>query len=182
MDDAELVRRWADGDAASGAALVQRHGDQLYRFLSGKLPGEVDDLIHDVFVTCLERRAELPRWRSFRAYLLVIARHRLYARIRERMRNERFDPGVSRLADLVSRGVSSRAAGAQLADRVRDAMTRLPLQLQVALELRFWEGLTGPELAEALEVPEGTVRSRLRRGLEALRRELGPDPDHLLGG
>jgi RNA polymerase sigma-70 factor (ECF subfamily) len=45
----------------------------------------------------------------------------------------------------------------------------LPLDLQLALELRYWEDQSGPELAAILELPEGTVRSRLRRGLEALR-------------
>lgn len=159
---------------------MERHFEPLYRFFRNKLAEDVDDLIHDVFLTCAERRDQLPQWHSFRAYLFAIARHRLYARIRERMqRRRRFDPAVSSLLELASHGVSSIAAQAQIADHLHRGLARIPLQLQEALELRYWEGMTGPELAAALEVPEGTVRSRLRRGLVALRRELGPLADEL---
>ncbi len=50
-----------------------------------------------------------------------------------------------------------------------EALRRLPLETQVLLELRFWEGLTGPKLARVHDVPEGTTRSRLRRATEQLR-------------
>ena len=52
------------------------------------------------------------------------------------------------------------------------ALQSLPVDLQIALELRFWQELSGPDLALVLEIPEGTVRSRLRRALEALREAL----------
>ena len=46
------------------------------------------------------------------------------------------------------------------------------MELQIAIELHYWEGLRGPEIAVVLGIPEGTVRSRLRRGLEKLRAEV----------
>ena len=52
------------------------------------------------------------------------------------------------------------------------ALRSIPLDLQVALELHYWEELSGPELAAVLEIPEGTVRSRLRRGRELLAERL----------
>jgi RNA polymerase sigma-70 factor (ECF subfamily) len=53
-----------------------------------------------------------------------------------------------------------------------EGLRRIPLDYQVALELYHWEGMTGPELAEALDIPEATVRSRLRRGVERLRERM----------
>ena len=47
------------------------------------------------------------------------------------------------------------------------------LRFSIVLELKYFEGLTGPEIAETLDIPEGTVRGRLRRGLERLREEVG---------
>jgi len=48
------------------------------------------------------------------------------------------------------------------------ALRAIPVDLQIAVELYYWEGLSGSELAAVLDVPEGTVRSRLRRAREAL--------------
>jgi RNA polymerase sigma-70 factor (ECF subfamily) len=52
------------------------------------------------------------------------------------------------------------------------ALRRIPLELQIVLELHYWEGLSTRELADAMEIPQGTVKSRLRRAREALEREL----------
>ena len=53
-----------------------------------------------------------------------------------------------------------------------EGLRRIPLDYQVALELFFWEHLTGPEIAQVLGVPEGTVRTRLRRGRLALEEQV----------
>lgn len=171
-DDADLLARWSSGDMTAAHELVQRYFDGLYRFFRNKVQDDIDDLIHDVLLACLERREELSQWRSFRAYVFAMARHRLYARFRANLREaEIFDPGVTSIARLTP-GISSMAAAAQLQQRLLGALQAIPLELQIALELRYWEGLTGPELAETLGIPEGTVRSRVRRGVEALREQL----------
>ncbi len=53
------------------------------------------------------------------------------------------------------------------------ALRQLPIEQQLVLELSYWEGLKGPEIAEVLELPANTVRSRLARGRAALRETLG---------
>ena len=55
-------------------------------------------------------------------------------------------------------------------------MLAIPVELSLALELYYWEGLSGPDLALALDVPLGTARSRLRRGIERLREHLADAP------
>jgi RNA polymerase sigma-70 factor (ECF subfamily) len=62
------------------------------------------------------------------------------------------------------------------------ALRRLPMDHQITLELYYWENLSGSELAEVLEVPEGTVRGRIRRAktlLEASLAELAESPQQL---
>ena len=62
------------------------------------------------------------------------------------------------------------------------ALRSIPLDLQIAIELHYWEGMSGRELAEVLEIPEGTVRSRLRRAQEALEAAMAvhaEDPESL---
>jgi RNA polymerase sigma-70 factor (ECF subfamily) len=57
--------------------------------------------------------------------------------------------------------------------RVREALRRLPVELQVVVELHYWEEQSTAEMAEVLEVPQGTVKSRLRRAREQLEVDLG---------
>lgn len=53
-----------------------------------------------------------------------------------------------------------------------DALRRIPVELQIALELHYWEGLSASEFADVLDIPLGTVKTRLRRAKQRLRAEL----------
>jgi RNA polymerase sigma factor (sigma-70 family) len=177
LNDAELLAAWRAGDRAKGERLFELHFDAVYRFFSNKVDaGDVSDLVQKTFLACLEAAPSFEHRCSVRTYFFAVARHQLFHHYRARRRRPELDFGVSSIADLapspssiVRRDEQSRLLG--------EALRRLPLDLQIALELRFLEDLTGPELARVLEVPEGTVRSRLRRGLDALRVELARATD-----
>jgi RNA polymerase sigma-70 factor (ECF subfamily) len=165
--DLELLDAWRAGDADAGDQLFERHFDALYRFFAAKLASGVEDAIQQTLLACVEARERIRGDGGFRGFLFGIARHQLYAAFRERYRAAEVDPSVSSIADL---GPSPASA---IGDRrehklLLDALRSIPLDLQVALELSLWEGLSGPEMAAALDLPEGTVRSRLRRAREAL--------------
>lgn len=174
MDDAELLRHWRDGDAACGRQLFERHFRALYRFFCNKVGGaaEVDDLIQETLLAIVESPARFRESSSFRTYLFAIARNRLFMRFRARARDDaRFEPAQASVADLVT-SPSGVAARNSRDAALLEALRRLPVDMQVALELSYWEELSGAEIAAVIEVPEGTIRSRLRRGRELLRREL----------
>lgn len=167
-DELELLNRWRAGDKQAGSALFQRHYDSLFRFFSGKVTGDVRDLIQQTVLACVERRDAIE---SFRAYLFGTARLVLFGHYRERVRGgfdelatslEDLAPSPSRLVDAAD---GSRALVA--------ALRRLPLATQVLLELHYWERLTQRELAEATKTPLGTMKSQLKRAQTLLRRELG---------
>jgi RNA polymerase sigma factor (sigma-70 family) len=177
LDEAELLAAWRAGDKAKGERLFELHFDALYRFFSNKADAaDVADLVQSTFLACLEAVQSFEHKCSVRTYFFAVARHQLFHHYRARRRQPELDFAVSSIADLgpspssiVRRGEQNRL--------LAEALERLPLDLQIALELRFVEDLSGPELAQVLEVPEGTVRSRLRRGLEALRVELAKAAD-----
>jgi DNA-directed RNA polymerase specialized sigma24 family protein len=77
------------------------------------------------------------------------------------------DPLVSSLADQQT-PMSKRLVDDERERFVLEGLRRIPLQAQVLLELYYWHGLTGPELAEASGIPEGTLRGRIRRAKELL--------------
>lgn len=165
--------RWAAGDHRAAAELIDRHTGPLRRFFRTKTNGDIEDLIQQTLETCLRARDRIPNAASFRAYMYSVARNVLFNHYRRRRRSiERFDPLETSVAALLP-SPSQMIAAQERRGRLAEAMQQLPLDLQVALELRYWEQLTGPELADVLEIPEGTVRSRLRRAMAMLRELLG---------
>jgi RNA polymerase sigma-70 factor (ECF subfamily) len=83
------------------------------------------------------------------------------------------------MADLAE-SPSQWAAQREDEVRLREALRRIPVELQIAIELFYFENMTAAEVATVLEIPEGTVRSRVRRALVRLRAELeqvGAAPD-----
>ena len=170
--DEALLDSWRAGDRRAGDALFLRHFDAIYRFFAGKVGGEaVEDLVQATFLACVEGKESFRGEASFRTYLFAVARRLLYRRFRSRYRDDKLDFAVTSLRDL---GPSPSAAlGARQEQRLLlEALRRIPLDLQIALELHYLDKLSGPEIAVVLEIPEGTVRSRIRRAREALVAEL----------
>ena len=169
QSDEELLVAWRGGDRASGERLFTRYFDRLYAFFSAKVEAkDVGDLVQNVFVGCLEGSHRFRGDSTVRAYFYGIARNVLYRHYRTRRRTPHLDFRVSSLLD-VAPTPSSIVRGRIERRHLREALVQLPLELQLLVELRFEEGLSGPELAVALDLPEGTVRSRLRRALGSLR-------------
>ncbi|MFN0245805.1 MAG: RNA polymerase sigma factor [Kofleriaceae bacterium] len=171
-EDLVLLDRWRTGDKVAGNALFERHFQALYRFFRNKTDDAIEDLVQETFLACVASKEAFRADASFRTYLFVIARNVLYAYWKRRAKlGEQIEIGEQSIENLSTSpsGVIARAAEHRLLAR---ALRAIPLELQVILELHFWEGLSGPELAHILDIPEGTVRSRLRRAREQLEAKL----------
>ena len=167
-EDFELLEAWQAGDRAAGTQLFERHFDPLFRFFRNKVRDGADDLVQQTFLACVKSRDRFRRQASFRSYLFRIAHSKLYDHFRTKRRGVQLDFGVSSVADL-GESPSQLLAKGEEEQLLLAALRRLPVDLQIVLELYYVEKIRGPELADVLSIPEGTVRSRLRRGLEQLR-------------
>ena len=169
--DFELLSLWRGGDNRAGSNLVKRHYAALHRFFSGKTHGQDEDLIQQTFVACIEGRHAIRGDSTFRAYLFGLARFQLFGHYRKVYRRPDLDFTISSLRDLGTSptGALQRRETAQL---LALALQQIPVDQQIALELTFWEGLSAPEVARALDIPENTVYSRLRRAKAHLREAL----------
>ncbi|MGB1012831.1 MAG: RNA polymerase sigma factor [Nannocystaceae bacterium] len=175
QDDVTLLKAWRGGDQRAGSALLRRYFDSLYRFFSAKVGDEVDDLIQRTFLALVRNRDAIREEASFRAYLFAVARREFYHYLRKRRRRrEPLDFGTVSLADL---GTSPSGVVARRKEQavLLQALQRIPIDLQLALELYYWEELTTAELAATFEIPHGTAKSTLRRAREQLRRALEKD-------
>lgn len=182
---AELFARWQAGDEAAGEALLRACFAPLYRFFRNKVAGEVDDLIQKTLLACVESRQAVRDPEQFRSFLFRVARHRLFDRLREELRlPAHVDPSEASLAELGA-SPSSVVARGERQRLVAEAMRRLPLDYQIALELSYWEGMKAPQIGEVLELNPNTVRTRITRARAALKVQLAalgvqPRPDEPL--
>lgn len=169
--DRELLEAWGMGDLGAGHRLFERHFDSLHRFFRTKTETAVSDLVQQTLLACLEGRERFRHEATFRTYLFQIARFQLYAHYRARNRDRVFDAEQQSVGDL-SETPSRMLVRREQTRRLLQALRAIPLDSQLVLELWFWEDLSGAEIAQVLELPEPTVRSRLRRAQLRLREQL----------
>lgn len=177
--DPELLQAWRAGDAAAGEALFERYYPSVARFFTNKVAGDPADLIQETFVACLQGRDAIVQPERFRSYIFGIAYNLLRQHYARRHGDgAHVDLGSTSVADLGAGPQTAMAASAE--QRVLlEALRRIPLQFQIVLELFYWEGLPGHELAQVLGVSPHTVRSRLARARAGLREaieQLADDP------
>ena len=166
--DFELLDSWRSGDREAGNALFERHFDAVCRFFANKVTHGVDDLIQKTFLGCIEARDRFQKQASFRTYLFAVAHNILRAHFRERRREGVASDVGESSTDELTPSPSAVFAAHEEQRLLLEALRRIPLDYQLVLELYYWEDLAAPELAQVLSLPEGTVRSRLRRAKEAL--------------
>lgn len=100
-----------------------------------------------------------------------MARNHLIDHFRGKTKQRSVDPLSSSLVDLQT-APSQRIARNEEERFVLEALSRIPLDAQLLLELYYWQSFSGPELAAVFEIPEGTLRGRLRRAKSLLRAEV----------
>lgn len=172
MDDADLLRQWRDGDPAKGEELFARYYDRIARFFANKVSADHSDLVQATFSACLEKVEQLRDAASFRAFIFGIARFELLHYYRRKSRRETgLDAEQQSICDLDP--TPSRVIAQNEEQRLLlEALRSIPIDLQIVLELSYWEKLTSREIADLLQVPEGTVKSRVRRAREQLDAQL----------
>jgi RNA polymerase sigma factor (sigma-70 family) len=170
-DDA-LLDVWRSGDAAAGSELCRRYAERLYRFFCNKVSAGVDDLVQETLLACVETEHNFERRGSFQSFLFGIARFKLYAHYRKAKRDGLATDFEAVTVFDLDPSPSHHAAANSEQRVLLEALRRLPLNLQIALELSYWEDLPAPEIAAILEIPTDTVYSRLRRAKQLLEQHL----------
>lgn len=179
--DQALLANWCAGSVSAGDRLLRRYLPILHSFFRCRFNGDADDLVQQTVMTCLHSRDRMLERGAFRAYLLHIARCRLYDHLRSRHRHvRRNSDGLPWLALGDTSDENARFDRERLASGVHDTLDQIPYELRQVVELQYWGEQSATEIAASLGVPVGTVKSRLRRAREALRRELKGGRDEIL--
>lgn len=182
-DERELLLAWRRGDRDAGSRLIAARGREITWFFRNKVFHEdaVADLVSQTFLRCVSARDTFAGETSFRRFVYAIAQNVLREYLRQvgKRGREALDFEQVCLRQIDPRSMSSLHSEKLQVQAVIEALRDVPVDDQIVLELKYFEGLSGSELAECLGIPEGTVRGRLARGLGRLRERVG---DRLAAG
>lgn len=172
-DDQVAVERMARGDQSGLAELYDRHARLVYSLALRILrdQGDAEDVVQEVFSQMWRQASRFDIARgNLASWMVTLARTRAIDALRRRKSRPHLaaDPEPPEPADNAP-GADVQIMWQGRVQEVRRALESLPLLQRMAIELAFFDGLTHSEIAEQLEVPLGTVKTRVRQGLLRLR-------------
>ena len=176
--DGELVARWREeGDTNAFSILVERHQRRVFGLMLRMLGNREDaeDASQDAFLSLYRNGKRFRGEARFSTFVYRVAANSALNHRRSlgraRARSKELSQQQAGGASLPSapRGPEDSAAGAEVQRAVQAALMELPVDLRIAVVLSDLEGQSGHEIARALRIPEGTVKSRTHRGRKALR-------------
>lgn len=183
--DAELVARVQRGDKRAFDLLVLKYQRKIMRLLSRMIrdPGDVEDVAQEAFIKAYRALPEFRGDSAFYTWLYRIAintarnwqaasaRRPSVPNVTETQDGETFSQ-IDNLTDIST--PESLMASRQIVETVNTAIAALPEELRTAIILREIEGMSYEDIAQTMECPIGTVRSRIFRAREAIAAQLRP--------
>jgi RNA polymerase sigma-70 factor (ECF subfamily) len=157
------------------AALFDQYYPRLHRYLHRRVgPALAEDLAAQTFAEALRSRGRYPGRADAAPWLYGIAHNLLrgHRRAEQRQLRAYARTGIDPATELDTDAVADRADAASLGPRLAATLARLRAKDREVLLLFAWEGLGYQEIADALGIPVGTVRSRLSRSRKRVRDQL----------
>jgi RNA polymerase sigma-70 factor, ECF subfamily len=165
--DVSLMLETAAGSDSAFIQLIHRHHNGLLNFfLRMGAYSDAEDLVQETFVRLHKARARYRPTAKFTTYLYVLARHVWADLGRKAMRRDRIHDSLKVDAEI-SGGTTPPASSAGL--DVQEALNKLSPKLKEVIVLNVYQGLQYQEIADVLEIPLGTVKSRINLALQNLR-------------
>lgn len=170
---ATLEERFVAGDETALKEIFDLHGSLVLNICRRTVGSEAEDVVQQVFVAAWKGRASFDAGKgSLAGWLTGIAKFKTIDHLRAKARRPQ-----SAHREVEDTAATSADVG-RVADRMllTHALGQLPEERRRVVALAFFEDLTHQEISEHLAMPLGTVKSHVRRGLEALRHSLGEQP------
>ena len=178
LADEDLMQLMQRGDARCFEVVYERHSGAAfslaYRMVGTRLAAE--DVVQEAFLSIWRSGARYERTRgSVRTWVLGIVHHRAIDGLRRAYVHDRrrsSDEGIEERFEA-RENTEVEVARREEAKTIRTAMDTLPAEQSHVIELAYFGGFTHTEIADMLETPIGTVKGRMRLGLEKMRNQLG---------
>lgn len=184
QDEAQRIFQLKQGQTEAAAPLMDHYGEALMRYLYSILGNResAEDVFQEVWMKVMEKIGQFNEDMPFAPWLFRIARNAAYDALKARKRWWSLDTGSGKGDDADIPEVESPVdLGQEVLARqtVGRLMHTLSPDHREVLLLRFFQDLSYEEIADLCRLPLGTVKSRLKRGLEHLARSLGEVRNHV---
>ncbi len=178
--DEELLKYIAQGDEEALVTLYDRYGRLVYSLAYQVLQDHqlAEEVTQDVFTRVWQAATSFdPKKSRFTTWLTSITRNRAIDILRRRRVRGLTGPGEAELNTAITRADERLSPEYHLeALAVREALRQLPPDQRQVIELAYFNGMTQREIAEHLNIPLGTVKTRMRLAMMKLRHLLSPVP------
>jgi len=183
LDDEELMQRLAYRDLVAFRALYDRYGNLVYSAALRVVRDAqiAEDMVQEIFLRIWRKPESYVAQRGrFVTWLTSVTRNRAVDEVRSRGRRFRHETASpeEQERELPASEQDDPALTAELSDQRRlilAALTQIPAEQREIIELAYFGGLTQQEIAERLSQPLGTVKTRIRLGMQKLRAALTPE-------
>ena len=179
LEDEQLVSLIVQQDQGGLGALYDRYGKAVFGFVYNLLrdAGQAEEVVQEVFLRVWFRAATYrPERGRFQTWIMSMAHHRAVDELRKRRRLQNVLETEARLTLMDSRAQEDTAAkGAEQREEseiVRKALESLPQEQRQVIQMSYYEGYSQTEIAELLQHPLGTVKTRMRLGMQKLKTAL----------
>lgn len=169
-----MIEGLRQNDSDSLAAIYDTHSGIAYG-LAARILGvtnEAEDIVQESFLALWRQAERLDPSRGIRSYLLTIVHNKSIDRLRQRSRKNETSLDPEAPIPATGDGPAESAERASDRESVRAALLTLPPEQRQTVEMAYFGGLTTGEVAERMQVPVGTVKSRLRLALTHMRRTM----------
>ena len=192
VTDEQLLAQYTDGDQRAFAELIRRYQQELFAFLCRFVAdAAADDLFQETFLQVHRNAGTFDADRRFRPWLFTIAANKARDHLRSVGRrttqsldspaSQNRDEGAATFLDLMDSGMAPPPVEIQRAEHiaaVQEVLAAMPVHYREVLVMSYFHGFAYKDMAEMLEIPLGTVKSRLHAALAAFAK-LYKQKEHL---
>lgn len=175
-NDSNMLSLLADGDEATFSQVYETYWEDLFKYVMRILNDldETADVVQESFISFWEIKTQIPRIRSLKAYLFILARNKAFKRLKENLKNQQLVDNMSSFYAAHSTQIPESVELKELSDWIDAEINKLPEKMREIFILSRKQYLSYQEIAQLLNISDQTVKKQIYNSLKFLRLHIDP--------